>query len=407
MKIIKMTAENIKGIKAIEITPSGNVVEISGKNGAGKSSVLDAIWLALGGKEAQKDVTAALRKGAESGYVDLDLGTLKVRRTYTAEGTTKLTVKTVSEGVEATVGAGQTTLDALRAITLDPQGFINMPAREQRQALLGLLDLDIDLDEWERTRKAIFEERTDIGRQAKSLGDVPAIDDDLPKIEQSAAEIITEIREAEEANRQRANLQVKVNELGDESARIQAQIHDLQQRQAALEADRATAQKRLADMPERIDTAPLEASLATVEETNAKIRVNSAAKALLERKVDLKTLYDAKTEALEAHDRDKEQALAKAKVPVDGLSIEEDYITLGGVPFQDVNSGQQIETAVRIIAALKPRLRIVHIRNASLLDDEAWERVDALAGELDLQVWAESVGDGHGDAIVIEAGEVA
>lgn len=398
MKIIKFTAENIKGLKAIEITPKGNVVEISGRNGAGKSSVLDAIWLALGGKEAAKDVTAALRKGAESGFVDLDLGTLKVRRTYIAEGTTKLTVKTVSDGVEATVGAGQTTLDALRAITLDPQGFISLPAREQRQALLGLLDLDIDLDEWERTRKDIFEERTDIGRQAKSLGDVPTIDESLPEVEQSASGIIGQIEELQDVNRDIENAK---HTRGLLEARIEELRRELAVAEAKLVGVIELAETQLGD----VDS--LKAKLATVEETNAKIRANNSAKELLERKKDLKSIYDAKTKALEAHARDKEKALAKAKVPVDGLSIEDEYITLGGVPFQDVNSGEQIETAVRIIAALKPRLRIVHIRNASLLDDEAWARVEKLADELDLQVWAESVGDGHGDAIVIEAGEVA
>ena len=49
MKILKLTAENFKKLSAVEITPDGNVVVISGKNGAGKSSVLDAIEAALCG----------------------------------------------------------------------------------------------------------------------------------------------------------------------------------------------------------------------------------------------------------------------------------------------------------------------------------------------------------------------
>ena len=52
MKILKLTAENIKKLKVVEITPQGNVVQITGRNGSGKSSTLDAIWWALAGKEA-------------------------------------------------------------------------------------------------------------------------------------------------------------------------------------------------------------------------------------------------------------------------------------------------------------------------------------------------------------------
>ena len=50
MKIIRLKAENVKRLHAVEITPEGEVVVVAGKNGAGKSSVLDAITYALAGK---------------------------------------------------------------------------------------------------------------------------------------------------------------------------------------------------------------------------------------------------------------------------------------------------------------------------------------------------------------------
>jgi recombinational DNA repair ATPase RecF len=42
MKITKLIAENVKKLSVVEITPDGNLVQITGKNGQGKSSVLDA-----------------------------------------------------------------------------------------------------------------------------------------------------------------------------------------------------------------------------------------------------------------------------------------------------------------------------------------------------------------------------
>lgn len=38
MKILNLTAENIKKLVAVEITPDGNIVQITGKNGQGKTS---------------------------------------------------------------------------------------------------------------------------------------------------------------------------------------------------------------------------------------------------------------------------------------------------------------------------------------------------------------------------------
>ena len=49
-KILKLTAENLLRLKAVEITPDGELVVVGGRNAQGKTSVLDAIEMALGGK---------------------------------------------------------------------------------------------------------------------------------------------------------------------------------------------------------------------------------------------------------------------------------------------------------------------------------------------------------------------
>ena len=80
MKIISLTAENIKKLVVVEITPQGNLVEITGKNGAGKTSVLDAIWWALAG--ASHIQTKPNRTGATNAPRKLYLGEVGVPRTF-------------------------------------------------------------------------------------------------------------------------------------------------------------------------------------------------------------------------------------------------------------------------------------------------------------------------------------
>lgn len=414
MKIIEFRSENVKGIKAIEITPGDGVVEITGKNGAGKSSILDAIWLALGGKDASKDVTTALRNGEDSGCSYLDLGTLKVRRDWKSGVTSKVTVKTVTNGVEATVGQAQTTLDNLRALTLDPERFIQLPAKDQRDALLGILDLGIDLDEWQAERDRVYEERAEIGRKGRTLGDVPAIDDDLPKVEQSASEIVGRIREAQDHNREVENAMGAVETLANritfrnrEIESIERQLADARKHLAVEEENHRLAQKKAADLLPKRSTDDLEEQLSTTEDTNARIRANNAAKAKLAEKTELRAQYESATKEIKALDRQKADALNSASVPLDGLGIGTDGITYRDVPLSDVNSADQIEVVLHIIAALNPGLRIVQIRNGSLLDDESFARVRKFAAEKDFQVWVETVNSGHEDAIEIEDGSVA
>ena len=92
MKIINLTAENVKRLRAVEITPNGNVVTVTGRNAQGKTSVLDAIWLALGGGAAGRETVRPIRDGEDKASVTLDLGDLTVVRTWAGDKTT-LTVK--------------------------------------------------------------------------------------------------------------------------------------------------------------------------------------------------------------------------------------------------------------------------------------------------------------------------
>ena len=67
MKIIQLQAENIKRLKAVQISPTDDVVVISGKNENGKTSVIDSIWLALEYRAAVKSSPQPLRRGESKG----------------------------------------------------------------------------------------------------------------------------------------------------------------------------------------------------------------------------------------------------------------------------------------------------------------------------------------------------
>ena len=135
MKIIEFRAERFKRLSAVEITPEGNTVIISGRNGQGKSSVLDAIWLALGGGNATKDsaTTVPIKEGEKDAVVRLDLGAMVVTRKWTTSGST-LTV----EGADGRkYSSPQTLLDTLvGTISFDPLSFAKMPPMEQRSQLI-------------------------------------------------------------------------------------------------------------------------------------------------------------------------------------------------------------------------------------------------------------------------------
>lgn len=165
MKIIQFTAENIKKLKAVSIRPDGTLVLVTGANAQGKSSVLDAIFMALGGSKAIP--SQPVRHGMEKAYVKLDLGELIVTRKFTANGGTSLTVEAANG---SKFPSPQSMLDGLLgALAFDPLEFSRMAPKQQLETLRGLVKLDVDIDALDVETKKLYDQRTIINRDVKSL----------------------------------------------------------------------------------------------------------------------------------------------------------------------------------------------------------------------------------------------
>lgn len=394
MKIIELRASNFKRLKAVEIAPDGTLQVIGGRNAQGKSSVLDAIWSALGGGKANPE--KPIRDGEERATVSLDLGDLKITRTWTGKGTTLK----VENADGASYKSPQGMLDSLIGqLGFDPLAFTRLRPREQREELLRLVDLPIDLDALEQERSTVYDERTELGRRGKAIGDV-TVDDELPETETSASELIDQIQAADLKNRQIAHAREEYEDLGHSIERLQKELEDARQRSAELNEWLKTPDA------EEVSTAALRERLATVEDTNAAIRANNTAR---ERKAEqdrLRTEYEQYTEKIAALDQEKADALAKAVFPVDGLGFDQTGVTYNGVPLSQASSAEQIRVSLAMGMALNPKLRVLMVKDGSLLDNDSMQAIREQVAEKDYQLFIERVGDADKGAVVIEDGQV-
>jgi len=403
MKIIKLIAEDVKGLKAVEITPDGNFVEIAGENEAGKSSVLDAIWLVLAGRQASSEVEAPIRKGQEKGSATIDLGDMIATRTWTKAGSS---LKVTSGDGKQTFASPQSVLDALRAKFLDPGEFIAKDSKEQRQAILDLVDIGIDLDAMASERARLYDERASVGQQGKAIGDVPAVVADVPEEEVSAAQILSQMRSVEERNREIRDVRTQHDSASAEIKGTVDKITELQAHLKTVQIQTAKIKDHVASLGDPQDTDDLETRLAKVEDTNRAVRENLAVKAKSAEKDRLRGEYEALTKKIDGLDKKKSDAIAKADLPVEGMDFTEDGITLDGVPFKDGSSSQKMIAALRIAASFNPQLRVIQVRDGSLLGKKNFQIVKDFAEENDYQIWLETVGEGHGSAVIIEDGQV-
>jgi len=396
MKIVRLTASNVKRLKAVEIEPNGTVQVITGRNAQGKSSVLDAIWLALGGGAASRETTRPIRDGEDRASVTLDMGDLVVTRTWKGSKTEL----TVASADGAKFSGPQGILDALVGrLSFDPLAFTRLAAREQVDALTAVVDLNIDLDANASQRQAAYTQRLDIGRSLKALGEILPPVAGVPDVEQSASELIGRITAAQAAEHDQANDVLTATRAANVVAQLEIDL-------AEAKATHMKAREIVESHVPFEDAATLTTELEAIEQTNAAVRENIERRRRATDAAALQESYDKRTAAIEAADEERAKALAAAKFPVPGLGFTDEGVTYKGVPFSQASSAEQIRVSLAMAMSLNPRLKVIRIMDGSLLDADSMALIAEMAGEHEYQLWIERVGDDNESAVVIEDGEV-
>ena len=397
-KIINLKAQNFLRLKAVDITPgSDRIIEISGKNGAGKSSVLKAIWSVFANREISKGIPSPIRSGEESGSVSVDLGDMTITRSWTGTDT----YLRIENKAGAVYKSPQALLDKLKtSLSFDPLAFIRMDKKEQRATLLQVLG--VDLDSLEKEREGYFNARTEANREVKNLtaqlAPLQGLPVDLPKEEISATDLINRIRAAEENNR-------KIAQADRFIAAKEQEIKDLESRLIAEKKNLESAYLAREEMQE-IDVSVMEQQLRNVEEINKQVQKRRTFEDIVSRLHAASQKSDYLTEKIEEIDQAKKETLKSAAFPIPDISISPDGISYRDIPLSQCSAAEQIRVSVAMGAALNPGLRVLLIQDGSLLDSTSRGIIEEIAEEQDLQVWIEVVDENRGSGVIIEDGEI-
>jgi energy-coupling factor transporter ATP-binding protein EcfA2 len=438
MKIISLKAENVKRLSSVEITPEGDVIMIGGDNGAGKSSVLDSIAYVLGGAKLVPE--EPIRQGQTDASITVDLGDFIVTREFSrpivpaesgpAYGPTRSTL-TVKSKDGAKYPTPQALLDKLYGeLSFDPGKFAadNDPKRqaETLRRVIGLDTSDLDV-----AIATLTTDRTTAGRDVKTLeGKIAGLVhyDDAPLEPISAADVAAELQAANDKqnaatvaertlaqaerdlaadvrshdsyNEKRELLKKQIGELDKVIATYSDSILSRTEHVATC---RVAVTATRADVP---DMGAIKNRLVEVETVNKHVAANAEFAKLQVELADANRRYDALVQNLEAARGARLSRIQQAKYPIIGLGFNEaGAVTFYGVPFAQASMGEKLRVSVGIALALNPKLKVILIRDGSLLDSKNLAIIGALAADADAQVWIERVGT-DGVSVVIEDGAI-
>lgn len=425
LKVVKLVAENVKGLKAVEIVPDGNFQIIAGANGQGKSSVLDVIWLALGGGAASKGTARPVREGSVGALASLDMGEFVVTRKWSSNE--KSTLQVVSkEGTK--FSSPQKMLDELIGkLSFDPLAFSNLDTKEQLKTLLELVSVDPTPIELEKKR--LFDERTMINREVKALKaqfESFPYHEGVPEEEIQTSDILKEMNDAQLVLAENNEHRNKYTQLGNEYKSLNQEIkyanqeiERVEQQLAKMKHDRDKKQTRLEDIAQegsemgaRVQTlvdpdmSVYHRRLNEVDDINVKVRDN---KVKFQREVAYDRAFSESvslTKKIEVLEEQKQLMIRTAKFPIDGLSFDESGVLYNGVPFKQCSAAERLKVSMSMAMALNPELRVIRILDGSLLDSHNMKVIEDMAKEKDYQVWIEIVDESGKVGITIENGEV-
>ncbi len=426
LKILSLAIHNLMRVVAVEITPDGDVITISGANEQGKSSVINAIWIGLGGAAAVPDMP--IRKGEKEGFLEMNLGgEYVVRRVFTIDDDGTLHDKLTVRGADGhRLSSAQTILNGLRSkYTIDATLFDRMKPEEQFEALKRFVP-NVDFAAIAKAHDDDYKARTDVNRDAKALAAQVAaivIPADAPKEKVDEAALITELeevgkhntdRETRKANRERAAADIEHHRknaavLRDRAVDLRAQADSCDREAEEHDAKAANVEERLAQagpLPEPKDTAEIRARLDAAKAANALVDLRARRDALAKQRDELEAKSDALTAAIEKRQADKLKKISEAKLPVPGLEFGDGILLLNGVPLSQASSAQRLRTSIAIAMAENPRLRILRAE-VSLLDRKSRKILEEMARAHNYQVWAEKMDETGQEGFVIEDGRVA
>ena len=411
MKINKLEIENVKRVRALTLEPSANgLTVIGGRNGQGKTSVLDAIAWALGGEKYRPG--NPVREGSvipPSLKVELSNGIIVERK-----GKNSALTVTDPKGEKA----GQTLLDAfVEKLALDLPRFMQANNKEKADTLLKIIGVEDQLKELRSQENATYNRRHALGqiadqkmKFAKEMAHYP----DVPLEPVSVSELIKQQQEILTRNGENQRKRAQAVQLQETFERQQAEIQELSAKLDALSREHVQTGKDLqiakktADALQDESTAELEASIKNAETINNHVRANLEKVRAEKEAQELKDAYDALSDALEQIRDDIRSLLAGANLPLPELSVNEaGELTYKGFGWGDMSSSEQLKVATAIVRKLNPDCGFVLIDKLEMMDLDTLKDFGSWLEAEGLQAIATRVSTGGECSIIIEDGMAA
>lgn len=419
---------NVKGIESLTFN-TGAVTVLRGRNGAGKTSAVDALVSVFeGGHDPD-----LIRKGAKEGSILLSLDDgVTIKKTIKPERSI-LEVRTADKGK---VSAEATYVKKLASgLKFNPAAFISMSGRERAEELSKVMPVKfggqevndaaneailhpqevIDQKRFTEIREGRYTSRTEVRReQDTAVGFIQETEKNLPVGDSASWQGVVELLRTQ-VSEAKAGLEREVNEVERKAIGVVNGMRDtLDGKLAALkkEYDEAVATLNWnynsghAEVVKSMEAEKHDlraASAQQLEDLNTSLgmaerslsdqnRVEGQRQQLEKMRLSAQSLqarWNQLDTAVKGLDRLKSEKLAK--LPIPGIEVRTSdknmpEVYVEGVPWEHVNKSMQCKIAITIAAQALGDLPLMVLDESEVLDADSMQLLIGAAKDLGLQI---------------------
>lgn len=400
IKINKLEIENVKRVKAVSLEPTQNgLTVIGGRNGQGKTSILDSIAWALGGNKYKP--SQPQREGSvlpPNLHLVLSNG-LEIKR----DGKNS-DLKVIDPSGQK---AGQKLLDSfVEEFSLNLPKFMESSNADKARTLLQIIGVGDKLAEFEKKEQELYNERLVIGRvadQKKKFADEQTYYTDAPKELISVSELIQQQQSILAKNAENGRIRGQRDNLKQRQAQLDYEIAQKIEEKAEIDRQLVIAEKSALDLHDE-STEQLEYNIRNTEEINRKVRSNlDKDKAEQDAAVE-KEKYDKLTAQIERIRLDKTKLLDDADLPLQGLSVSEGELLYNGQRWDNMSGAEQLKVSTAIVRKLNPECGFILIDKLEQMDLDTLREFGQWLEQEQLQAIATRVSTGDECSIIITDG---
>lgn len=401
LKFLHAEIKNFKNITSRVIDINGMSLLVLGRNGAGKSSFIQALMSVLDSKVIPSEPIRIDKGEDEVSSIEVTIGNdLKkyILTVYFTPGNKKGRLVVTNEAGEVMKTPATFVKGLIGNISIDPTKWLNESAEKKLKLVKQLTGCELDIDKINATikdQKAVMKSKKEQAEEMEAVlknhgysqeqiekysNAIPIqpIQDELTNISKSMetysgveGKMKAFKKAIEDSDKTIVERRKKVDEL---KAQIVAQ-------EALIEDEFKEIEKNKANLVKGDEWFKTHAK-PSVDEINKRLQLaneHNIHHEKINKHADQQRLMLKAKEAvatikadIETLEKNRSDLISKSQLPIPGFTFDDDQIYIDGLPLEkgQLNTARLFDVAIDVAIAMKPTLKVVFLHEASLFDPE-------------------------------------